>query len=532
MGLIRNVLTAFKPSNLARGLEAARHPPDRATIDAAVAQLDPEARARYEANMAAVRQGQAEAQASFEEAKAISDRAQILMGPAGHYLYGSTMGDFASPDQIEVQVAERGMLDVVQEMRAQRKGEFKQAVRQSFNISEVKQIDDPAERARARADELAARDAARAPYRAESQVQIAITRLATRGRTQLAEVLDHLRSSGLSARPDHVFGVYRVPDRISGPLTPGSEGGRVVEWEVVHAPVVETPGVGGAPCEATAFAAEDQWVARRVGEPSVMDEDLALAFCHRAGIGPEHCLGLARISEFRQIHAGDDGSGDLHTIVKGVVAIHPPEPTGSFRQMAGEAPLDVPDPASTGVHVEVINWDEVGRAVHPKIHHPPPVPSPFPYLPATPQEMLRAHLEVVGIQPADCYSAQATVDRPRALIQGGFFTTNLGPKQPCADGKERMRTHGCEQIVVIYRDRPEYAAGRERWAAYQRDVLQAHLERGMQRRPPLFVEDLSDLWAPLRAAMRVSDALEWWDTIGLERLPPYRYCWPPIDHLG
>ena len=141
--------------------------------------------------------------------------------------------------------------------------------------------------------------------------------------------------------------------------------------------------------------------------------------------------------------------------------------------MRAAAPLLLLEPA--GIHVEVLNWTAVAAAVHTRATHPPLVPSPFPYLPATPQELLRAYLEVVGVRPEDSYSAQATVDRVRAL---GGAHTHAGPKQPCADGKDRMRVHGCEHVVFVYRDRPEYVAGRARWAAYQAEQLQAALERG------------------------------------------------------
>ena len=526
MGLFKNVLIAFKPENLRRGLDAARNPPSQAEIEAGLAQLTPEQRAAYDANMARVAQAQAESQRSWQEAKAISDAARVLEGPAGRYLYGVGMGEIGSPDEINAAIAQKGVFAVVEEMRAKQKGEFKTALRQTFNIPEVEPEKDPAKRARVAADERAARDAARAPYNAPQPHEIAFSRIATRGGTQLDELIAYLSASGLAARPDHVFGVYRVPDRISGPLTPHSEKGRVVEWEVVHKPLAG--GVSTVPCTATSFAADDRWVARRVRDPSILDEDLAIEFCSRAGIGPELCLGIARVSEFRTLRWGAEDEY-MRTIVKGVVAIHPEEPGGAYHQMAADAPLAPRDPAEHGVHVEVLNWEEIGRAVHPKVHHPPPAPSQFPYLPSTPQELLRSYLEVVGVAPADCYSAQATVDRPQQIVQGGFLTTNLGPRQPCADGEDRMRSHACEQVVVAYRDRPEYAAGRERWAGYQRDVLQAHLERGMRLRPPVTVDDLSDVPRVLRPAVRVAEAIDRIELIGAESLPPYRYCWPPLE---
>jgi hypothetical protein len=525
MGFLKQVFTAFKPENVKRGLEAARTPPDQAQIQASLAQLTPEQRAAYDANMAQVAAGQAESQRSWEQAKAISDRARVLDGPAGRWLYGIGMDDIGSPDEINAQIAEKGAWAVVQEMRAKQKGEFKTALKQSFNISDVKQEKDPGARVRIASDERAARDAARAPYNAPEAVEIAFSRIATRGGTQIEELLAYLRESGLAARPDHVFGVYRVPDRISGPLTPHSENGRVVEWEVVHVPLDAGP--ADVPLEVTSFVATDRWVGRGAGDPSILDEDLALEYCVRAGIGPELCLGLARVSEFRTLRIGPEDD-NLRSIVKGVVAIHPEESSGTQLRMRDEAPIDLRYPAEHGVHTEVLNWEEIGRVVHQKIHHPPMVPSPFPYLPSTPQELLRAYLEVVGVRPADCYSAQATVDRPRELAQGGFLTTNLGPKQPCADGEDRMRTHACQQVVVVYRDRPDYASGRERWAAYQSEVLQAQLGHGMRLRPVISTDDLDGIPRVFHSAIRVAEAIQSIELIGQESLPPYRYCWPPL----
>ena len=525
MGILKQVFTAFKPENVKRGLEAARTPVDQEQLQANLAQLTPEQRAAYDANMAQVAQAEAEAQESWQGAKAISDKVRVLDGPAGRYLYGLGMDDVPSPDEINALAAEKGAWAVVQEMRARQKGEFKTALKQSFNVAPVKQEDDPAERVRIASEERAARDAARAPYNAPAPAEIAFTRIATRGGTQVEELLAYLRASGLAARPDHVFGVYRVPDRISGPLTPHSEKGRVVEWDVVYSPFAG----GGAevPLAATSFVATDRWVGRGPGEPTILDEDLALEYCVRAGIGPELCLGLARVSEFRTLRIGPEDD-NLRSIVKGVVAIHPEEASGTQLRMRDEAPIDLRYPAEHGVHAEVLNWEEIGRVVHQKIHNPPMVPSPFPYLPSTPTELLRAYLEVVGVRPADCYSAQTTVDRPRELVQGGFLTSNLGPKQPCADGEDRMRTHACQQVVVVYRDSPEYAAGRERWAAYQTEVLEAHLERGMRLRPVISTDDLEGIPRVFHPAIRVAEAIQSIELIGQESLPPYRYCWPPL----
>src|SRR5215210_31627 len=131
MGLIRQVAAAFKPSSIARGLDAARNPPSQAEIEAGLAHLTPEQRAAYDANMARVEQGRAESRAAWEQAKALEDEARVLGGPAGRYVYGAGMADFSTPDELERKIAEQGALGAIGELRAQRKGEFKQAVRQS-----------------------------------------------------------------------------------------------------------------------------------------------------------------------------------------------------------------------------------------------------------------------------------------------------------------------------------------------------------------------------------------------------------------
>jgi hypothetical protein len=64
---------------------------------------------------------------------------RVLDGPAGRYLYGTQLGDISSPVELQARIAEHGALDVVSELRAQRTGEFKQALRQTFNRDEVPQ---------------------------------------------------------------------------------------------------------------------------------------------------------------------------------------------------------------------------------------------------------------------------------------------------------------------------------------------------------------------------------------------------------
>lgn len=385
------------------------------------------------------------------------------------------------------------------------------------------------------AAERAARDSAREPYRAPDRAPVRISRLATRAKTQLDEVAAYLGQTGLAARPDLVFGVSRVPDHIGGGLT--RSGSRIVEWDVVHAAEAALPPAGAPLC--TGFDGVDRWVARRPGEPSVLDEDLALLYLARAGVGPEQCLGIARVLDIREHGGGDDsGQGVVLSQVTGVRVFHPAAfGAGALDALRAERPLAGAGPVD-GVHAAVLNWAAVAQAVHPETHRRAVIPSPFPYLPSSPQELLRAYLDIVGVQPADCFGTQVTEDRPRDLTgvsqrRFGTVSTNRGEQEPCADGEERPRLRGGSRIVVAYRDAPAYVAGRERWAAYERDVLQASLANGTGVRRP--VEELEFFEKLPRTARRIWRTAEFiGDIVDLgsdddpfEKIPPHRYCWPP-----
>lgn len=491
--------------------------------------LTPEQRARYDATMAQVQQARVDSQESWTGASQLADLNVILGGPAGRHLYGHQLADTQSPESLQQLAMEKGVWAVLKQQRA--RGDFTSALKQTLNIPEVPQEADADRRADIARQERAARDSARAPYNAPQLPHVEISRLATRGGTQLAELISHLETAGIAAHPDKVYGVYRVPDRISPMLNPSSERGRVVEWDIVHAPMPAGETLAAPSLTATSFVAEGQLVRRALGEPSVLDEDVALAFLRRAGLGPESCLGVARFLQLqspgRRVGTGTSEDEPVWAVPQGVIAFHREAPRGSYEQMMDEAPVEVDDPATFGVHVEVINWAEVAKVVHPRIFHPPSVPSPFPYLPSTPQELLRAHLEIVGLRPEDAYSAQVTVQRAAAVRQEGMLTSNLGPKQPCADGKDRTRSHAAQVIVVAYRDRPEYAEGRGRWVSYQQDVLQAHLDRGTGAHEVL--QEVEMERGLFKAIRKVDEALMFLEMIDEAKMAPYRYCWPPTN---
>ena len=105
-----------------------------------------------------------------------------------------------------------------------------------------------------------------------------ITRVATRGETQLREVADQLAASGLAGRAELVYGAYRVPDLIS-PGRLGGERGAVVEWDIVHAADGRLPAAPPTGRPLPRRGRDPAWRARP------LDEDLALdvlARPHRA----------------------------------------------------------------------------------------------------------------------------------------------------------------------------------------------------------------------------------------------------------
>jgi hypothetical protein len=383
-------------------------------------------------------------------------------------------------------------------------------------------IEDPAAWEEQRRLERAARDETRAQYLAPGRSPVRITRVATRGRTQLREVADHLASSGLAGRPDLVYGAYRVPDLIS-PGSMGGEGRGIVEWDVVHAaeaslPRAETP-------SARTFAAKDVLVARRPGEPAPLDEDLALHVLASAGIGPERTLAIARdVSITKREGSSDDSGMRIEARVDGVhVLATPPVP-------AIGAPLALRDGPPDGVVVDVLQWDAIAVAVHPVRQHRAPLPSPWPYLPLTPQELLTAYLEIVGVSPADAYSAQVTHDRPfdlmgRTSMKRGVRRTGGGPDLACADGKPRRRMAGGHHIVVAYRDAPAYAEGRTRFDAYAEGELEVQLRRGLNLRAAV-PKPTSKL---MKTVDRVADVVDFLTgDMGTEDgFAAPRYCWPP-----
>ena len=452
----------------------------------ALASLTPAQRARYDANMAEVAKGRAESEAAQKTWK---DQ-QVLYGPGSPAEMGNEMNQV---------LFEQG---------------FKAYMKASWKAT------GPTLAPRKLPGDPAVRTAARAPYRAPDAPAISFTRIATRGRTQLDELCSWLQHSGLAARPDLVHGIFRVPDRISPNITPHSEQGRVVEWTILHHPAPLAPAPDGV--EIAFFPREARLIARREGEPRVLDEDVGALYCSLAGIGAEACFGIARVLDFRQAGTGfwDDESSSLYTFIDGAAVLHRPAPGGlaARERMAAEAPMRV---GPTELHHELLDWSAIARS-----------PGHMPYLPGTPEELLWAYLEVVGVRAADSYSAACTVTTMQSVDHSyNLFGGNEGP-QPCADGKPRRRLRACQHVVLVYRDRPEYVEGRARWKAYQEQVLFARLDHLSGTRTPLVVprESRLEKWAGrVEAIVNPLDALDYkLSEMGAEKRVPWPYCWPPV----
>lgn len=491
-------------------------------------QLTPEQRAamtpeQLEAYDEAMDRMKAQMQAGADTAIADAEAQRALLGEAGDHLHGPL------PDREQLTDLRPGA-----QMGSAAQG-FKDALRDTVRgvaggtppppppappVSAS-----PAEQA---AHELARREEARTPYLAEGRSPIVFTRIPTDRKKSVEGLCAWLGTSGLAGRPDLVYGVARVPDHVPGTFGIGKPA--LVEWDIVHAATEALP--PAAPAEVTTFDAGVTWAARRPGEPSVLDEDLGVELFRQADLGPERCLGIARQIAV-DADSGDEESRSSITIgVTGVLALHPAgAAAGVLERMQAAAPMPVlPAP---DVHVAVLNWEAIRNVVMPRADKRPVVPSPFPHLPLTGGELLASYLAIVGIAPSDCYSAQVTEDQPEDIVGGTqHTTTTFSDKEPAADGEMRRRFRGGARVVVAYRDTPAYTAGRERWAAYEREVLQSQLHVGIDLRPPVRARSAFEkgaLGATLRGAEAVGSFFS--DSMGrrsaFAKIPYHRYCWPP-----
>ena len=383
-------------------------------------------------------------------------------------------------------------------------------------------IEDPAAWEEQRRTERAARDEIRAPYLAPDRSPVRITRVATRGKSQLREVADYLGSSGLAGRPDLVYGAYRVPDLIS-PSSFGGEGGGIVEWDVVHAagealPRAETPA-------AQTLAAKDVLVAALARRAGAARRGPRAAPARRrrhraradAGDRARRRDRQARRRLGRQQHE-DRGAGERRAPARDPAVTGRRRADGPARGPAGgrggrraavgrdrrRGPSGAPAPRAAAVTVPVSAADAAGAADR---------------LPRDRRRRARRRLQRPGHAPPAV--------RPHGPHEreAGRARTGGGPDLPCADGKPRKRMAGGHHIVFAYRDAPAYAEGRARFDAYAEGELKAHLRRGLEpaRAVPKPPNKL------MRTVDRVADVVDFFiGEMGAEdNFVPPRYCWPP-----
>ncbi|MCB0966504.1 MAG: hypothetical protein KDB37_06675 [Ilumatobacter sp.] len=492
--------------------------------------LSPEQRALYEEQQARVAAAKADLTAARRTLQASIDEQALerpLRGPAAEIAYGPRPE--VADHTVSVEAFEQGGVGGLLRHEWSRVRTQLGGTARTMATGAPRGVDDPVERRRIETTERHDRDRRRADYTAPGHAGVTVTRIATRGSTQLDDVVAYLVDSGLAARPDLVYGVSRVPDRISPAKTPTSERRRVVEWEVIH-----EPNAGLAPggsVERATLSAWDHWVRRSKGDPAVVDEELGVALLELAGLRADRCLGVARAVAMRSVGGGDEGSGEMVGCVEGVHVLAAAPVAAAIDGLIEAAPVDLPVHGRDGAFVEVLGWSDVASVVHPQPQRTHVIPSPCPYLPSTPQELLVMYLEVVGVRAADCYSAEVTIDGTFELVGVGRYGlggSNSGGEEMCADGEVRRRLRGATHVVIAYDDRPEYEAGRERWRRYQDEVLQTQLELQTGARRPILPAGSAGLENPLmRSAARAVEAFETLLMYGETQVPPdFRYCQP------
>ena len=513
---IKLAAEAFKPANLARGLNAARNPPSQAEIDAALEHATPEQRAAYAGQVARAEAGAQQAYEHKQAREAAAARAVRAGRGRGLRPRG------ADAEQIA------GKQRCVAALRPHRAGPPDQADRRDGAGARrrSREIEDPGERAQHAAQERAERDQARAPYRAPRRVPIHISRLSTRGKTQLDEVLALPQRQRAGAGPH----LRRLPR--PGPHQPGADAafGEGPAGRVGHR---RTPTRAARRRRSSRRRSPPTSSGSRGGSASrrCSTRSSRSRSASAPGSGPSSAPGSRASRSSGRCRRRRRELNPVCTLVRGVVAVHPRDRPDAFERMRAAAPLHLHAPE--GIHVEVLNWSAVAAAVHPRGHHPPPVPSPFPYLPPTPQELLRAYLEVVGVRPAGLLQRagdgptgaagaerRAREHRPQAAVRG----------RQGADARARLRARR------VRLPRPPRVRARAASAGRPTRTSSCRPARARDRRPAPDRSPTSStgmLGKIARAAESSSACTGTTGSRAPRRTPiRYRYCWPPVAMIG
>ncbi|QYG93330.1 hypothetical protein HC251_13450 [Iamia sp. SCSIO 61187] len=327
----------------------------------------------------------------------------------------------------------------------------------------------------------AARAAALARHRHPGSRPIAIDRFTVPG-PGLEGALAVLSESGLAGRTHEVWGCYpsaavvRPLAMVDGRLgLPASTLGPCtlpwVEWTVVHAGGPELSAGLSAAAAAVAAGAQpphyvasvrlargESWLDRPRADPLPFDEDLAALMAHHGGVDPAYCLGVHRVLDWgvfgppqqRSVMVEPSGVQVLGRNDAGLREARSTLARGApLRCLAAEAD-DLP------IRVEVL--DPSLRSLiepHPWTGSPPELTA-YPDLPVDADELLRAYLEIVGVDPGDCYGVSTSIREQQSA-----------PVVPSAGDTERG--DAASLVTLVYRDRDAYEDGRERFAVWSRD---------------------------------------------------------------
>jgi|GEM_PF-5256954 len=210
---------AMSPANIKRGIELSKQSMANGgrLTEEQMAGWTPEQRAQYEAQMQQARESMA---ANADQMIEAERARRVLWGPAGDYLYGPL------PDR------ER-LTDInVRSQWEASKAEFMDTLRNPLgHKAPPPPPPTPAvshDRDGQYAHERAQREEARTPYLAPGRSPVVMTRLTLDRKNHVQDLATWLGTAGLAARPDLVYGMYRVPDHIVGKWGIGRTA--VVEW--------------------------------------------------------------------------------------------------------------------------------------------------------------------------------------------------------------------------------------------------------------------------------------------------------------
>src|SRR5262249_40932759 len=214
------------------------------------------------------------------------------------------------------------------------------------------------------------------------------------------------------------------------------------EGEIGHRP---GPRAAEHAVQVSGFPREARIAARRPGEPSVLDEDVAGELARRANLQPEDSYGLTRLLQIRGIEFEEGSSWSAE--VEGVLQFTRTNLEDAQRAMAAEAPLARLD---SPFHLEILDWEAVAAYNSPFRYAPARVPAPLPHLPTDFHELLSAYIEVVGLRPEDCFGVQVTRTGEGILTDLSIASWSKNFKA------DRSRFHAAQHVVLTYRDTDAY----------------------------------------------------------------------------